>query len=208
MQNLNLSKKGLTDISEEEILGACSDPQSAALDNNSLTRIPQALQSAVGATLIKIVIHHNKITEFPFNLSFPLLTSLDLSDNLIPTLGTLETEAAGEIGRNNYPNLNELILTANKLTELPPWLPSTFPKLKTLIASRNKITVIDPRSMQGLVTLDLHGNEIGSLPPLLGNVKTIKSLNVDGNTFRVPRRTVLDQGTEAVMDYLRSRIPA
>ncbi|KAF9963698.1 hypothetical protein BGZ65_000713 [Modicella reniformis] len=207
IQNLNLCKKALSEISKEEILEACSDPQIAALDFNSLTRFPVALQEAVGATLTKISIHHNKISEFPFSLSFPFLTSFDLSDNSMITLGALEDDAAEGIGRDNYPNLNELILTANRLTELPVWLPKTFPKLKTLVASRNKLTAIEPRAMEGLVTLDLSGNEIGTLPPLLGNVRTIKSLILDGNTFRVPRRQVMDQGTEAVMDYLRGRIP-
>lgn len=208
MLNLNLCKKSLGEVSKEEILEACSDPQTATLDFNSLTRFPVALQEAVGATLTRISIHHNKISEFPFSLSFPLLVSFDLSHNAITTLGTFEADAAGEIGSNNYPNLNELILSSNRLTEqFPAWLPLTFPKLKTLIASSNKITSIEPKAFEGLVSLNLSGNEIGALPPLLGNVRTIKALNLDGNTFRMPRRQVMDQGTEAVMEYLRGRIP-
>ncbi|KAF9364067.1 hypothetical protein BGX34_002616 [Mortierella sp. NVP85] len=208
VQNLNLCKKGLEDVTKEEILEACSDPQTAALDFNSLTRFPATLQEAVGATLTKISIHHNKIQEFPFQLSFPLLLSLNLSDNVITTLGTLEADAAGDIGRDNYPNLNELILTGNRLTQLPAWMPLTFPKLKILSVSRNKLTSIEPKALEGLITADLSGNEISTLPPLLGNVRSIKQLNVDGNTFRVPRRQIIDQGTEALMEYLRGRIPA
>jgi Leucine-rich repeat (LRR) protein len=87
-------------------------------------------------------------------------------------------------------------------------MPLTFPKLKILSVSRNKLTSIEPKALEGLITADLSGNEISTLPPLLGNVRSIKQLNVDGNTFRVPRRQVIDQGTEALMEYLRGRIPA
>ncbi|KAF8930247.1 hypothetical protein BGZ58_008370 [Dissophora ornata] len=208
VKNLNLTKKALKEVSKEEILEACSDPQIAILDFNALTSFPLALHETVGATLSQISIHHNKIPEFPFTLSFPFLVSIDLSDNAITSLGTLDDAAAEEIGHNNYPNLSELNLTANRLTELPIWLPKAFPNLKSLNASRNKITVIEPKTMEGLLVVNLSGNEISSLPALLGNVRSIKTLILDGNLFRVPRRQVMEQGTEAVMEYLRGRIPA
>ncbi|KAI1321208.1 hypothetical protein EDD11_007774 [Mortierella claussenii] len=209
VQNLNLAKKALKELTKDDILSACSEPQIANLDFNAFTAFPVALQEAVGATLNQISIHHNKITEFPFTLSFPLLVLLDLSDNALTSLSSLVTaETAEEVGRDHFPNLNELNLTANRLTELPIWLPKAFPKLKTLNASRNKITTIEPKSFEGLLMVDLSGNEIGSLPPLLGNVRSIKTLSLDGNLFRVPRRQIMEQGTEAVMEYLRGRIPA
>ncbi|KAF9290682.1 hypothetical protein BGZ68_006397 [Mortierella alpina] len=206
-KNLNLAKRTLKEITKDEILEACSDPQIAILDFNALTVFPVVLQEAVGATLTQISIHHNKIQEFPFTLSFPFLVSLDLSDNAITTLGTIEPGAAEEIGSNHFPSLNELNLMANRLTELPVWMPKAFPKLRTLNASRNKLTAIEPRAFEGLLVLDLSSNDIGTLPPLLGNVRSIKTLNVDGNLFRVPRRQIMEQGTEAVMEYLRGRIP-
>ncbi|KAF9990842.1 hypothetical protein BGZ75_008846 [Mortierella antarctica] len=206
-KNLNLAKKTLKDVTKDEILDACSDPQIAILDFNVLTVFPAALQDAVGPTLTRISIHHNKIQEFPFTLSFPFLVSLDLSDNAITTLGTIEPGAAEAIGTNHFPSLNELNLMANRLTELPVWIPKAFPKLRTLNASRNKLATIEPQAFEGLLVLDLSSNDIGTLPPLLGNVRSIKTLNLDGNLFRVPRRQIMEQGTEAVMEYLRGRIP-
>ncbi|KAG0268980.1 hypothetical protein BGZ95_002227 [Linnemannia exigua] len=206
-KNLTLSKKALKELSKEEILEACQDPQIAMLDFNALTVFPATLHQTVGSTLTQITIHHNKISEFPFMLSFPLLLTLDLSDNL---LASMETDAGSveQIGQNNFPSLNELNLSSNQIKDVPVWLPKAFPKLKTLRMSRNKITTIDPASFEGLTVLDLSGNEIGTLPPLLGNIRSIKSLSLDGNVFRVPRRQIMDQGTEAVMEYLRGRIPS
>ncbi|KAF9430293.1 Ras suppressor protein 1 [Entomortierella beljakovae] len=207
-QNLNLAKKSLKELTKDEILGACSNPSIAVIDFNALTIFPVALQETFRTTLTQISIHHNKMTEFPFTLSFPFLVKLDISDNLITTLSTIpKDDSVEDIGQNNYPSLNELNLSGNRITELPVWLPKAFPKLTTLVASRNKLTAIEPKSLEGLVTVDLSGNEIGTLPPLLGNVRSIKSLALDGNIFRVPRRQIMEQGTEAVMEYLRGRIP-
>ncbi|KAF9330510.1 hypothetical protein BG006_006540 [Podila minutissima] len=211
VKNLNLTKKALKDVTTEEIMEACSEPQIAILDSNLLASFPIALHQAFGTTtLTQISIHHNKISEFPFQLSFPFLVSLNLSDNLIVTLSGpgMSDESAAEIGQTNFPKLNELQISGNKLTDIPGWMPKAFPALRTLNASRNKITALNPASFTGLQFVDLSSNDIGSLPPLLGNVRTIKSLNLDGNLFRVPRRQIMEQGTEAIMEYLRDRIPA
>ena len=50
-------------------------------------------------------------------------------------------------------------------------------------------------------------NNIGSVPPELGRLTTIRSLTLDGNAFRVPRPQILMKGTESIMAYLRDRIP-
>ncbi|KAF9105023.1 hypothetical protein BGX29_000835 [Mortierella sp. GBA35] len=206
-KNLALSKKALKELTKEDILEACQDPQVAHLDFNALTAFPATLQQTVGLTLTQIVIHHNKISEFPFTLSFPLLLALDLSDNLLTSVGPVDAGSVEQIGQDNFPSLNELNLTANRISEIPPWLPKAFPKLRTLCMARNKIATIDPKSFEGLLVLDLSNNDIATLPPLLGNIRSIKNLSLDGNLFRVPRRQIMDQGTEAVMEYLRGRIP-
>ncbi|KAG0071935.1 hypothetical protein BGZ89_008878 [Linnemannia elongata] len=207
-KNLTLSKKALKELTKEEILEACQDPQIALLDFNALTIFPAVLQQSVGSTLTQITIHHNKISEFPFTLSFPLLLTLDLSDNVLMSLETVDAASVTQIGQDNFPSLNELNLSSNQIKEIPLWLPNAFPRLKTLSMARNKIAAIDPKSFEGLTVLDLSGNDIATLPPLLGNIRSIKSLSLDGNVFRVPRRQILEQGTEAVMEYLRGRIPA
>lgn len=207
-KNLTLSKKALKELAKEEILEACQDPQIALLDFNALTVFPAILQQTVGSTLTQITIHHNKISEFPFTLSFPLLLTMDISDNVLTSLETVDTKLVEQIGQDNFPCLNDLNLSSNQIKEVPLWLPKAFPKIKILSMARNKIASIDPKSFEGLTVLDLSGNDIATLPPLLGNIRSIKSLSLDGNVFRVPRRQIMDQGTEAVMEYLRGRIPA
>ncbi|KAG0267925.1 hypothetical protein DFQ27_007907 [Actinomortierella ambigua] len=210
VQNLNLAKKALTEITEEDIANNCSDPAKAILDSNALTTFPVALHAAYGTTtLTSISISHNKLKEFPWELAFPFLTSLDLSNNLLVTLVSSpeEEEAKVAMVARNYPSLTELDVTANRLQELPESLCKMLPRLRRVRAARNKIRVIHPAGLEGMETVDLSGNEIETLPPLLGNVTSLKMLLLDGNLFRVPRRQILDQGTEAVLEYLRGRIP-
>ena len=78
-----------------------------------------------------------------------------------------------------------------------------------------------------LAVLDVQNNAVASVPPELGelsiitldqernqgnvftsgNLTQIRSLQLEGNMFRVPRPAILAQGTPAVMSYLRDRIP-
>ena len=41
----------------------------------------------------------------------------------------------------------------------------------------------------------------------LGNLTQLRSLLLEGNLFRVPRPNILTQGTQAILAYLRDRIP-
>ncbi len=76
--------------------------------------------------------------------------------------------------------------------------------------SDNRITDIDVdhlKKLTKLAVLDLANNDIGLVPPELGNLTQLRSLQLDGNAFRVPRPQVLSKGTASIMAYLRDRIP-
>ncbi|KAF6775681.1 hypothetical protein AHF37_04973 [Paragonimus kellicotti] len=72
--------------------------------------------------------------------------------------------------------------------------------------------VPDPARLQAsamprLVHLDLADNDIDSLPANCC-VQHLKSLQLSGNTFRIPRPAVVAKGTSAILEYLRSRLPS
>ena len=79
------------------------------------------------------------------------------------------------------------------------------------IANGNQISEIPVEnlgSLPMLAVLDLSNNDIQHVPPLLGRVTQIRTLQLEGNPFRVPRPQILVQGTQSIMQYLRNRIPA
>lgn len=99
----------------------------------------------------------------------------------------------------------------------------------------NQVDGVDPSGLMKLSrlsTLDLSNNDVLKVPPELGLCTSLRCvcvsqrrglrgrhltvslrpslrcLSLEGNPFRVPRAAVVARGTEAVMEYLRSRIPA
>ncbi|KAI2663576.1 Leucine-rich repeat-containing protein 40 [Labeo rohita] len=74
--------------------------------------------------------------------------------------------------------------------------------LETILISNNQVGGIDPAIYSGSVN-----NDIMQVPPELGNCTSLRALMLDGNPFRNPRAAILSKGTDAVLEYLRSRIP-
>ncbi|XP_036426167.1 leucine-rich repeat-containing protein 40 isoform X2 [Colossoma macropomum] len=82
--------------------------------------------------------------------------------------------------------------------------------LETILISNNQVGAIDPvrlKVLDKLSTLDLQNNDIMQVPPELGNCTSLRALMLDGNPFRNPRAAIVAKGTDALLEYLRSRIP-
>ena len=72
----------------------------------------------------------------------------------------------------------------------------------------NQVEEFELDDVRGLRTLDLTGNSLLRLEPRLSLLPNLKDLRVQGNRFRVPRWQVLDKGSEAVLAWLREKLPA
>ena len=202
---LDRSSTGLDaiELSNLEPLVQSADIKSLILHNNLLLRIPHAIV-VVAHSLTLLDLSHNKLSNNNYLgnvLSLPNLKILDLSFNSITSLNPL-------LGFLSAPKLTELNVSRNRLTGLPI-LRNSFPSLISLFASDNKISELQVEAVKGLQVLDVTGNELGHLEPKLGLLGTegLRTFLVGGNTFRVPRRDVVEKGTGAVLTYLRGRIP-
>ncbi|XP_071262108.1 leucine-rich repeat-containing protein 40-like, partial [Salvelinus alpinus] len=84
------------------------------------------------------------------------------------------------------------------------------PTLETILISNNQVGAIDRlqlKALDKLSTLDLPNNYIMQVPPELGNCTSLRALMLDGNPFHNPRAAIIARGNDAVLEYLRSRIP-
>lgn len=61
--------------------------------------------------------------------------------------------------------------------------------------------------LQCLEELDITDNDVGHIPTSLGFMPQLRCLLLEGNPIRSIRRPVLERGTAAVLEYLRSRAP-
>jgi Leucine-rich repeat (LRR) protein len=127
------------------------------------------------------------------------LVSLDLRGNHFKEI-TIEI--------NKLKSLRELIIADNQLTEIPSGV-YDLPILENLFLNNNHIKSIDPfkiNAMKFLTTLNLQNNDLLTIPIELGKAEHLKSLQLEGNPFRVPRPQILAKGTLAILEYLRGRI--
>ncbi|KRF78315.1 leucine-rich repeat-containing protein 40 isoform X2 [Drosophila virilis] len=167
---------------------------------NQLSAFPPGLQR-MSNLVTELVLAHNVIASVPTFISqFTRITFLNLSNNVIkdlpPEFGLLNT-------------LRELNIANNRFEYLPKGL-YELQGLEILVASDNHIKALNVAGLESLPrlnTLDLRNNDIEYVPPILGNLTNITHLELVGNPFRQPRHQILMKGTDAIMSYLRDRIP-
>ncbi|KNC96087.1 uncharacterized protein SPPG_08475 [Spizellomyces punctatus DAOM BR117] len=195
-RTVDLSQRSLGQLDSSCFSDLSWTPSKLILHHNAFTRIPEAVYDLAHG-LTTLVLNHNQITEFPVK-SLPNLQILNLSSNFLTSLPSSP----------DFPALRELNVNHNRIASLPPRLP--FPQLETFLVSANVIDRIDPntfRNLQHLHILELADNNIAHIPPELGLCTGLRILTLGGNPFRVPRRQILDKGTDAILAYLRDRIP-
>jgi Leucine-rich repeat (LRR) protein len=167
--------------------------------------------------LIELDISHNPLNSrdlISTTIELPKLQTLNLS---VSRLSSLEPLLSHLIA----PSLSVLDISNNRLTGPLPHLRSVFPALKTILASDNQLSRLYFEVVQGLQVLDVSNNDIDYLPPKIGllsaersprnwgdNGSALRRFEVAGNRFRVPRWQVVAKGTDAVLEFLKDRIPA
>ncbi|KAK9246789.1 hypothetical protein V1506DRAFT_534352 [Lipomyces tetrasporus] len=173
------------------------------LQRNKFSTIPNAIMSfAFADTLQRIDISHNNLGDEAFMspVSLSSLLELNLSCNSINSLIMF-------VANFQLRSLQKLDMSFNKIHDVPLNLVKAFSTLEELNLHENKISEIDADAFNGLEKIDLSNNSIGYLPPELGKIKTIVELKVQGNTFKTPRWQIVQKGTDALMHWLRLRLP-
>jgi Leucine-rich repeat (LRR) protein len=195
---LELSNKGLSDLSDlaDNIVGS---PYTILLAQNSFSTIPSALDKFASLSVIDLSKNKFSTSYLPEKLVLRSLETLNLHSTGISSLELLFQHL-------DSPKLQTLDVSANRVSSIEG-LRQAFPSLLNLHAADNQIAEIPIESIDGVRCLDLTGNSINSLPPQLALCEGLRELRVQGNLFRVPRWQVLEKGTEAVLTWLRDRLP-
>lgn len=106
--------------------------------------------------------------------------------------------------------LKHLCLSGCSISVFPPSIESLV-ALSTLLLSDNSISEFPTAplaTLTNLEELDIRNNALAQLPPQLALMPRLRSLSVEGNMLRSIRRTVIERGTPALLEYLKSRLPA
>lgn len=214
---LDLSSRSLSTISPGEIdLGSSDSPiHTLKLSNNDLTSFPTELLAhpALKYSLQSLDLSHNPLlhpTEYLcLELFLPILRSLYIVSTGLTSLDALTTHLKA-------PALAELNISCHRLTGHVPWVRAWWPNCHTLLATDNWFNSVDLEGVRGLEVLDIRNNEIDSLPAMMGLLGNhpgttkqpgrLRVLEVSGNKFRVPRLSIVEKGTEAVLRDLRRMV--
>ncbi|XP_061859809.1 leucine-rich repeat-containing protein 40 [Colius striatus] len=199
---LEYSEKQAMAIPDEMFTAVRSHPVTTVnFSKNQLKEIPPRIVE-LKDSVCDVNLGFNKISSVSSELCLlHKLTHLDVRNNLLTSLPE-EMEA--------LTRLQVINLSFNRFKVFPTVLYQLL-ALETVLLSNNQVGSIDPlqlRKMEKLGTLDLQNNDLLHVPPELGNCENLRTLLLEGNPFRTPRAAVLARGTAAVLEYLRSRIPA
>ncbi|KAM8888929.1 leucine-rich repeat-containing protein 40 isoform 2-T2 [Synchiropus picturatus] len=138
------------------------------------------------------------------------VTTVNFSKNQltsIPSRNNQLSDLPAEM--KNLSKLRCITLNYNRFKSFPQVLYEIV-SLETVLLGNNQVGAVDPALLQKLVhlsTLDLSNNDLLSVPPELGLCTGLRCLSLEGNPFRTPRAAIVAKGTDAVLEYLRGRIP-
>ncbi|KAF1974754.1 hypothetical protein BU23DRAFT_553009 [Bimuria novae-zelandiae CBS 107.79] len=199
---LDLSSQNMTEVDEAIASFAEShNIKQLYLQRNSLMKIP-AVTSQLTLLSVLDLSRNNIINPLAEPLALPKLRELRLAGNKIKTLD-------GVTSLLSAPSLHHLDVSNNHISGALPELRVRFPELTTLLASDNTIDEVSEEAVAGLKIVSLSNNELSRLEPRIGLLAgTLTSFDVEGNKFRVPNYTVLKKGTDAVLTWLKDRIPS
>ncbi|KAF9892362.1 hypothetical protein FE257_002139 [Aspergillus nanangensis] len=186
------------------------------LQQNQFHAIPVPALDFLAGSLIDLDLSNNPLDSTPLFTSSVTLQNLQTLNLSATTLTSLDPV----LSNFRAPSLTILDISYNRLSGALPLVRQSYPNLLTLLAADNRFDSLDFEAVQGIQVLDVGNNDIGNLPPKLGllraegssknwgNGSALKRIEVAGNSFRVPRWQVVAKGTDAVLEWLRDRIPA
>lgn len=203
---LDRSSTGLVSLAATDLethLPVDADIRSLQLHHNRLNQFPTEPLGLLSQRLMILDVSHNAFaaTYLDCPLALPQLQSLNLISTNLTRLDALTTYLRA-------PSLHHLDVSANRLKGVLPPVRSHFPTLTTLLVADNAIEEIPVDAVRGLRVLDATNNAIKAIDPKLGLLSgELKQLGLRGNMFKVPRPDTVNRGTDAVLAWLREKIP-
>ncbi|MEG4233845.1 COR domain-containing protein [Microcoleus sp. Pol11C3] len=197
LQKLNLGSNQLREL--PEAIASLTQLQVLYLYNNKLRELPKEIPSLTQLQVLDL--SYNQLTERPEAIaSLTQLQRLYLDNN---QLRELPKEIA------SLTQLRELYLENNQLRELPEEIAS-LTELRELYLDNNQLRELPKEiaSLTELQVLDLDNNQLRELPEAIASLTRLQLLDLKNNPLNPDLAAAYEQGTGAVLQYLRAKAQA
>ncbi|MCT7993897.1 COR domain-containing protein [Laspinema olomoucense] len=189
-------------MTEEELLqiiqqAAEDKVTSLDLSRKELTKLPPEIGQL--SNLTELNLNSNQLSALPPEIGqLSNLTKLSLWSNQLSALPP-------EIGQLS--NLTKLNLNSNQLSALPPEI-GQLSNLTELHLHCNQLRAMPPEigQLTNLRLLYLRSNQLRALPPEIGQLTNLGMLYLEGNPLTFPPEEIVEQGTKAILTYLREQL--
>ena len=199
LTSLSLASNRLMSLPPE--LGELTDLTDLDLSENQLTSLPPEIGQLT--SLSELWLGDNELTSLPPEIGqLAQLTQLDLGYNRLETLPPEILQLT---------RLTLLLLYQNELASVPSGI-GQLTQLNRLDVDGNQLMSL-PSSigqLSKLVRLDVGAdgaNPLTMLPPELGRLEALQELKLEGIELIDPPPEVVEQGTKAILAYLREQLP-
>ncbi|KAI4828423.1 hypothetical protein KUCAC02_022519 [Chaenocephalus aceratus] len=211
----DLLKKGTNELLEYLRGRIKEEPDQAEEQQTAMTLPSQARVNVHNIKTLKLLDYSEKqaadVPEELFDAAADTtVTSVNFSKNQltsIPPRNNQLTDLPSEM--KDLTKLRSVTLIYNRFKSFPQVLYDIV-SLETVLLGNNQVNGVDPHRLMKLInlsTLDLSNNDLLNVPPELGLCSSLRCLSLEGNPLRAPRAAIVARGTDAVMEYLRGRIP-
>jgi leucine-rich repeat protein SHOC2 len=199
LKTLDLSKNEVTHIDRD--IGNLTTLKKLRMNENLIEEIPIEINFL--SDLVEIEFRQNKLSEFLPKLPLQAinlrnLQTLDLSVNKFSSVPRCLVAMS---------SLKVINMAYNNITNIDSLFNGDLKFLEVLDFSNNKIENISDdifRLKEKLGFLNLEYNNLSKFPTLVGFMD-LKSLKLDGNPLKIIKRTTIEKGTVAILDFLRNR---
>ncbi|XP_027333987.1 plant intracellular Ras-group-related LRR protein 9-like [Abrus precatorius] len=197
LEELNLTSNLLESLPDS--IGLLQKLKLLNVSGNKLTALPDPICQC--RSLVELDVSFNNLSYLPTNIGYelPNLKKLMIQLNKIRSLPSSICELKSlRYLDAHFNELHGLPIAIGRLTNLEVLnLSSNFSDLKELPETFGDLT--------NLRELDLSNNQIHALPDTFGRLDNLTKLNLEQNPLELPPMEIVNQGVEAIKNFMAKR---